>query len=64
MDPSLVVTIVGLCGSGLIALVRVSAQLSSVEARTTTILENTHCILRDHETRLRDLEKCDLHTRP
>ena len=43
--------------SGVIALWRIANGLGRFESRTTTILEGVNIMLRDHEDRLRQLER-------
>jgi len=48
---------VGLGGSGVAALWKIANGLGRFESRTTTILEGVQVMLRDHEDRLRNLER-------
>ena len=57
MDPATIVALVGLGGSGVMALWKIANGLGRFESRTTTILEGVQVMLRDHEDRLRNLER-------
>lgn len=57
MDPASVIALVALGGSGVMALWKIANGLGRFEARTGTILEGIQEMLRDHEARLRDLER-------
>lgn len=53
----MILALIGLGGSGVAALWKIANGLGRFESRTTTILEGVQTMLRDHETRLRDLER-------
>ena len=57
VDPATIVALVGLGGSGVMALWKIANGLGRFESRTTTILEGVQVMLRDHEDRLRNLER-------
>lgn len=57
MGPEIVVAALGLCGAGVTALWKIANGLGRFEARTTTILGGIQEMLRDHEERLRDVER-------
>lgn len=56
MDPLTFLTVLG-GGSGIVALWKIANGLGRFESRTTTILEGVNIMLRDHEDRLRQLER-------
>lgn len=57
VGPELILTALGLCGAGVTALWKIANGLGRFEARTTTILGGIQEMLRDHEERLRDVER-------
>ena len=57
MGPEIVVAALGLCGAGVTALWKIANGLGRFEARTTTILRGIQEMLKDHEERLRDMER-------
>lgn len=61
MGPELILTALGLCGAlcgaGVTALWKIANGLGRFEARTTTILGGIQEMLRDHEERIRDVER-------
>jgi ABC-type phosphate/phosphonate transport system ATPase subunit len=57
MGPEAIIALVGLSGSGVLALWKIANGLGRFEARTSTILEGIQKMLSDHESRLRDLEQ-------
>lgn len=57
MDPASVIALIGLSGSGVVALWKIANGLGRFEARTTVILESVSTMLQDHENRIRDLER-------
>lgn len=56
MDPLSVFLALG-GTSGVVALWKIANGLGRFESRTTTILEGVNIMLRDHEDRLRQLER-------
>lgn len=56
MDPVSLFSVLG-GGSGVVALWKIANGLGRFESRTTTILEGVNIMLRDHEERLRIIEK-------
>ncbi|MEB3353325.1 MAG: hypothetical protein VKM34_03705 [Cyanobacteriota bacterium] len=44
-------------GSGVVALWKIANGLGRFESRTTTILEGVNTMLKDHEERLREIER-------
>jgi hypothetical protein len=56
MDPLSFLTVIG-GGSGIVALWRIANGLGRFESRTTTILEGVNTMLKDHEDRLRAIER-------
>lgn len=57
MDPASILALIGLGGSGVAALWKIANGLGRFESRTTTILEGVQTMLRDHEDRLRVIER-------
>ncbi|MEB3354201.1 MAG: hypothetical protein VKM34_08200 [Cyanobacteriota bacterium] len=57
MDPASLVGLLGLGGSAVVALWRIANSTGRYEAKTTTILSGISVMLKDHEDRLRELEK-------
>lgn len=57
MDPATIVALLGLGGSGVVALWKIANGLGRFESRTTTILEGVQTMLQDHEIRLREIER-------
>lgn len=57
MDPVTITAILGLGGSGVVALWKIANGLGMFEAKTTTILGAMQVMLSDHEDRLRDIER-------
>jgi len=57
VGPEIILTALGLCGAGVTALWKIANGLGRFEARTTTILGAIQEMLRDHEERLRDVER-------
>jgi ABC-type phosphate/phosphonate transport system ATPase subunit len=57
VGPEFVVAALGLCGAGVTALWKIANGLGRFEARTTTILGGIQEMLKDHEERLRDVER-------
>ena len=57
LDPASVIALVGLGGSGVMALWKIANGLGRFESRTTVILEGVQTMLRDHEDRLRVIER-------
>lgn len=57
MDPATLIALVGLAGPAVVALWRIANSTGKYEAKTTTILTGMHVMLKDHEQRLRDLER-------
>ena len=56
VDPASVIALVGLGGSGVMALWKIANGLGRFESRTTTILEGVQVMLKDHEERIRTVE--------
>lgn len=56
MDPLSLITLFG-GGSGIVALWKIANGLGRFESRTTTILEGVNTMLKDHEERLRAIER-------
>jgi predicted ABC-type transport system involved in lysophospholipase L1 biosynthesis ATPase subunit len=57
VDPASILALIGLGGSGVAALWKIANGLGRFESRTTTILEGVQTMLRDHEDRLRVIER-------
>lgn len=57
LDPASVIALIALGGSGVAALWKIANGLGRFESRTTTILEGVQTMLRDHEDRLRVIER-------
>lgn len=57
MDPATIFALVGLGGSGVVALWKIANGLGRFEERTTVILGGISKVLMDHEERIRDLER-------
>lgn len=56
VDPASVLALIGLGGSGVMALWKIANGLGRFESRTTTILEGVQVMLKDHEERIRTVE--------
>ena len=56
MDPISLFSILG-GGSGVVALWKIANGLGRFESRTTTILEGVNTMLKDHEDRIRTIER-------
>ena len=56
VDPASVIALVGLGGSGVMALWRIANGLGKFEAKTSTILNAMQVMLQDHEERIRAME--------
>lgn len=56
MDPVTAFSVLG-GGSGVVALWKIANGLGRFESRTTTILEGVNTMLKDHEERLREIER-------
>ena len=56
MDPISIFSVLG-GGSGVIALWKIANGLGRFESRTTTILEGVNTMLKDHEERIRTIER-------
>jgi hypothetical protein len=61
MGPEILLAILSLGGAGVTALWKISWSLGRYEARTASVLEGLGLMLKDHEDRLRTLEKPDRH---
>ena len=57
MGPEIVIAAIGLGSGGVAALWKIANGLGRFEARTTTILGGIQEMLKDHEERLRDVER-------
>lgn len=57
MEPATIIALLGLSGSGVLALWKIANGLGRFEARTSTILEGIKEMLGDHEERLRKVER-------
>ena len=57
MEPVTIIALLGLSGSGVLALWKIANGLGRFEARTSTILEGIKEMLSDHEERLREIER-------
>lgn len=57
MGPEVVIALVGLGGSGVVALWKIANGLGAFEARTSAILQGIQTMLTDHEQRIRDMER-------
>ena len=57
LDPASIIALVALGSSGVMALWKIANGLGRFESRTTTILEGVQTMLRDHEDRLRTIER-------
>ena len=57
MGPELVIAAISLGAAGVSALWKIANGLGRFEARTTTILGGIQEMLKDHEERLRDVER-------
>ena len=57
MDPATIIALLGVSGSGVVALWKIANGLGRFEARTSTILEGIKQMLTDHEDRLREIER-------
>lgn len=57
MDPASIIALIALGGSGVAALWKIAGGLGRFESRTTTILEGVQVMLKDHEDRLRTVER-------
>jgi len=57
VDPATIIALLGLSGSGVLALWKIANGLGRFEARTSTILEGIKQMLMDHEDRLREIER-------
>ena len=57
MGPELVIAAISLGAAGVSALWKIANGLGRFEARTTTILGGIQEMLKDHEERLRDMER-------
>lgn len=56
VDPISIFSLLG-GGSGVVALWKIANGLGRFESRTTTILEGVNTMLRDHEERIRTIER-------
>ncbi len=56
MDPVTIFSVMG-GGSGVLALWKIANGLGRFESRTTTILEGVNTMLKDHEDRIRNIER-------
>ena len=56
MDQVTIIALLGVSGSGVVALWKIANGLGRFEARTSTILEGIKQMLMDHEERLREIE--------
>jgi len=56
VDPISIFSVLG-GGSGVIALWKIANGLGRFESRTTTILEGVNTMLKDHEERIRTIER-------
>jgi ABC-type phosphate/phosphonate transport system ATPase subunit len=57
VDPATIIALLGVSGSGVVALWKIANGLGRFEARTSTILEGIKQMLTDHEDRLREIER-------
>jgi ABC-type phosphate/phosphonate transport system ATPase subunit len=57
VDPATIIALLGVSGSGVVALWKIANGLGRFEARTSTILEGIKQMLTDHEERLREIER-------
>jgi hypothetical protein len=57
VGPEIVIAVIGLGGGGVAALWKIANGLGRFEARTTTILGGIQEMLKDHEERLRGVER-------
>lgn len=57
MDPASIIALIGLSGSGVVALWKIANGLGRFEERTTVILGGVSKMLQDHEERIRNLER-------
>jgi hypothetical protein len=57
VGPELVIAAISLGAAGVSALWKIANGLGRFEARTTTILGGIQEMLKDHEERLRDMER-------
>lgn len=57
MDPASIIALVGIGGSGVMALWKIANATGKFEAKTTTILGAMQVMLQDHEERLRNIER-------
>jgi ABC-type phosphate/phosphonate transport system ATPase subunit len=56
VDQVTIIALLGVSGSGVVALWKIANGLGRFEARTSTILEGIKQMLMDHEERLREIE--------
>jgi hypothetical protein len=56
VDPISIFSVLG-GGSGVLALWKIANGLGRFESRTTTILEGVNTMLKDHEERIRSIER-------
>jgi hypothetical protein len=56
VDLATIIALLGVSGSGVVALWKIANGLGRFEARTSTILEGIKEMLIDHEERLREIE--------
>jgi hypothetical protein len=56
VDPVTIFSVMG-GGSGVLALWKIANGLGRFESRTTTILEGVNTMLKDHEDRIRNIER-------
>ncbi len=57
LGPEILIACVGLGGTGVVALFKISFTLGRYESRTAAVLEGISVMLKDHEERIRDLER-------
>lgn len=57
VEPVTIIALAGLGGSGVAALWRIANGLGKFDAKTTTILSAMQEMLKDHEDRIRTIER-------
>jgi ABC-type phosphate/phosphonate transport system ATPase subunit len=57
VEPASIIALAGLLGSGVAALWKIANGLGKFDAKTTTILSAMQEMLKDHEDRIRTIER-------
>ena len=57
MEPASIIALAGLLGSGVAALWKIANGLGKFDAKTSTILSAMQEMLKDHEDRIRTIER-------